>query len=68
MKDRKKEKSGADVAATEEKAAAIAVDGLRDGDGRETAFERRVLFNVLAVFLQRGRAHRLQLPAREHGL
>ena len=33
MKDRKKEKSGADVAATEEKAAAIAVDGLRDGDG-----------------------------------
>ena len=40
---------------------------LGDNDGRKTAFERRVLFDVLAVLLQGRRADRLQFPAREHG-
>ena len=33
----------------------------------EAAFERGVLFDVLPVFVEGGRAHAAQLPAREHG-
>ncbi len=34
----------------------------------EAAFERRVLLDVLAVFVERGRADRVQLAARQHRL
>ena len=42
--------------------------GLGDHDGLEPALERRVLFDVLAVLVERGRAYAVQLAAREHGL
>ena len=34
----------------------------------EAAFQRRVLFDVLAVFVQRGRANQAQLATCQHGL
>ena len=34
----------------------------------EAALERRVLLDVLAVFVERGRADAMQLAARERGL
>lgn len=37
-------------------------------NGLEAALERRVLFNVLPVLVQRGRADAVQLAAREHRL
>src|ERR1017187_439271 len=49
------------------------LDGLIDGwrfndDGLETAFQRGVLLDVLAILVHRGRANHLQLAARERGL
>ena len=41
---------------------------LADGDGLEAAFERGVLFDVFAVFVERGRADAPELAARERGL
>ena len=41
---------------------------LFDIDGRKPPFERGILFNILAVFVDGGRADGLQLPARQHGL
>ena len=42
--------------------------GLIDQHGLEAAFERGVLFDVLAVFVERGGADAVQLAARQHGL
>ena len=42
--------------------------GLVDLDGLEAALERSVLLDVLAVFVQRGRADDLHLAARKRGL
>ena len=42
--------------------------GLADQDRLEAALERRVLLDVLAVLVERGRADRAQLAAREHRL
>ncbi len=42
--------------------------GLVDLHRLETPFQRRVLLDVLAVFVQRGRADRVQLAAGEHRL
>ena len=42
--------------------------GLIDHDRLEAAFERRVAFDVLAVFVQGGGADDLQLAARKRGL
>ena len=41
---------------------------LIDQDGLEAAFEGGVLFDVLAVFVERGGADAVQLAARQHGL
>ena len=41
---------------------------LADEDGLEAALERGVLLDVLAVLVERGRADRAQLAAREHRL
>ncbi len=41
---------------------------LPDVDRLEAAFERRILFDVLAVLVQRRRPDGVQLAAREHGL
>ena len=41
---------------------------LVDHDGLEAALERRILFNVFAVFVERGRADAVQLAARQHRL
>src|SRR3712207_7469542 len=41
---------------------------LADEHGLEAALERRVLLDVLAVLVERGRAYDLQLAAREGGL
>jgi len=41
---------------------------LVDEHGLEAALERGIFLDVLAVFVQRRRADRVQLPAREHGL
>ena len=41
---------------------------LADEHGLEAPLERRVLLDVLAVLVERGRADRAQLPAREHRL
>ena len=55
--------------------AQAAQDGDRVFDGRfadhdrlEAPLERGVLFDVLAVFVERGRADRVQLAASEHRL
>ena len=42
--------------------------GLADEHGSETPLEGGVLLDVLAVLVERGRADRAQLAAREHGL
>ena len=42
--------------------------GLADEDGLEAPLERRVLLDVLAVLVERRRADRAQLAAREHRL
>ena len=42
--------------------------GLAHQDGLEPAFERRILLDVLAVLVQRGRADGMQLAARESRL
>ena len=42
--------------------------GLGDGHGLEAALKRGVLFNVLAVFVERRRADDLDLAAGERGL
>src|SRR6476659_8218492 len=42
--------------------------GLADDDGLEAALERGVLLDVLAVLVERRRAHRAQLAAGEHRL
>ena len=42
--------------------------GLADEHGLEAALQRRVLLDVLAVLVQRGRADRAQLAARQHRL
>ena len=39
--------------------------GSADQHRLEAPFERRILFDVLAVFIQRGRADGAQFPARE---
>ena len=39
---------------------------LADEDRLEAALERGVLLDVLAVFVERGRADGAQLPARQH--
>jgi len=39
--------------------------GLADHDGLEPALERGILFDVLAVLVERGRADGMKLPARE---
>ena len=41
---------------------------LADEHGLEAPLERGVLFDVLAVFVERGRANRVQLAARQHRL
>ena len=41
---------------------------LIDHDGLEAAFEGGVLFNVLAVLVERGRADAVQLAAGKQGL
>ena len=40
---------------------------LADGNRLEPAFKRRVLFNMFAVFFNRGRADHLQFPAGKRG-
>ena len=47
---------------------AVAERGLGDGHGLEAALKRGVLFNVLAVFVERRRADDLNLAAGERGL
>jgi hypothetical protein len=42
--------------------------GLLDHDRLEPPFERRILFNVFAVFVQGGRAHAAQIAPRQGGL
>jgi hypothetical protein len=42
--------------------------GLADVDRLEAAFERRIFFNVLALFIERGGADGTQFSAREGGL
>ena len=37
-------------------------------NGLEPAFEGRILFDILAVFIERGRADAVQLTAGEHRL
>ena len=41
---------------------------LVDGDRLETAFQRRILLNILPVFVQRGGADAVQLAPRQHRL
>ena len=41
---------------------------LLDHDGLEPALERGILFDIFAVFVQRGRADAVQLAACQHGL
>ena len=41
---------------------------LIDQNGLEAAFESRVLFDVLAIFVERGRADAVQFAAGQHGL
>ena len=52
-----------------------AQDGHRIGDrwlahidGRKTPLERSIVFDVLAILVERRRAHKAQLPARQHRL
>ena len=42
--------------------------GLVYEHGLETSLQRRILFNVLAVLVQRGRAYAVQLASCQHGL
>ena len=56
------------VAQAEEHLQRLGLRGLADHDRLKAARQRGVLFDVLAVLGKRGRAHALQLPAREHGL
>ena len=42
--------------------------GLIDQHGLEAAFERGILFDVLAIFVERGGADAVQFAARQHGL
>ena len=42
--------------------------GLVDHDGLEAALEGGVLLDVLAIFVERGRADAVEFAAREHGL
>ena len=42
--------------------------GLRHPDGLEPPLQRRVLFDILAVLLQRGGPHHLDLPPAQSGL
>ncbi len=42
--------------------------GLVDHNGLKAPFQRRVLFNIFAVLVKRGRAYAVQLSARQKGL
>ena len=42
--------------------------GLADHHRLEAALQRRILFDIFVVFVERSRAHALQFPARQEGL